>query len=100
MPSRGAEKDELARGSAKESAAAGESGRVTLPADVAEKSGPGLSVLESGFVVPTCACDAQTVPSSRNADTNRLFMMCLSEGRPDLCHPHRYGKQHQGVCLP
>ena len=97
VPRWGAEKDELARGSAKESVAARKSGSVTFSAELAEKSGAALSGSESGFVGLTCACDAQAAPS-RNADTNKLFIMCLSEGCSHI-RPQGYGKQHQDICL-
>ena len=73
---------EIVPGGAKESAAARKSGSVTFAAEVAEKSGATLSVSRSGFAALPCPCDTLTTPSSKNADTNKLFMMRLSEGCP------------------
>src|ERR1700674_564036 len=45
----------------------------------------------------TCARATPTLPSSRNADANSLFMMLPSEGWPHAwIQPRSYGKQHHG----
>src|SRR5690349_12906703 len=83
----------------KESATASKSGREAFAAEVAEKSGDALSVSKIGLDDSPCACATLTLPSSNNAHTHKLFMMCLSEGCPTLRQPYRYGKQQQGFCL-
>src|SRR5215470_11266011 len=57
-------------------------GKVTLAAEVAEKSGAALSASRSGCGALTCARDTQTLASSRTADRHSLFIMLLSEGCP------------------
>src|SRR6266480_5209 len=54
-----------------------------------------LSMLKVGAL--TCARATPTLPSSRNADANNLFMMLPSEGWPHAwIQPRSYGKQHHG----
>lgn len=72
----------------KESATARESSSVDFAAEVAEKSGAAFPESMSGVGALLCACARHTIPSSKSADANSLFMMFPSEGGPTLSASH------------